>query len=244
MNIVLFDPTEIEQPLPLTDERARHIQRVLRRGVGESFDVGLINGPRGRATVAQSETNNLRLTYEWLPAHPPPPTLTLHVGLPRPQTARDILRDATTLGVTRIRFVHCARSDPNYAASSLWTSGEWHRHLQTGAAQAFDTHLPVVDWDASLAESLATPLPANVTRWAADNYATDRTFAEIAVDRRSTPVALWIGPERGWDDADRAALDAAGVERRHLGARVLRTETAVVAVLSLVQAARQRAATP
>jgi RsmE family RNA methyltransferase len=47
---------------------------------------------------------------------------------------------------------------------------------------------------------------------------------------------LALGPERGWGPADRAALRAHGFTLVHLGPRVLRSETAVVAALTLVRA--------
>ena len=51
MNIVLFDPAEITTPLPPQDPRAMHVKKVLRRSVGDEFDVGLIDGPRGKAQI-------------------------------------------------------------------------------------------------------------------------------------------------------------------------------------------------
>jgi RsmE family RNA methyltransferase len=47
---------------------------------------------------------------------------------------------------------------------------------------------------------------------------------------------LALGPERGWGPADRAALRAYGFTLVHLGPRVLRSETAVIAALTLVRA--------
>ena len=49
-------------------------------------------------------------------------------------------------------------------------------------------------------------------------------------------VILAIGGERGWSGADRDTLRAQGFAMFHLGERVLRTETTVVAALSLVRA--------
>ena len=162
MNLVLFAPTEIDRPLDLTDDRARHVLKVLRRQVGDEFDVGLINGPRGKARVTALGAERLELDFTWAAPHPPPPSTTVIMGLPRPQTARDILRDATTLGATTLFFVRTARTDPNYASSSLWTTGEWERHLAIGAAQAEviiidDFNLPtptgVQIWDTSFDRS-------------------------------------------------------------------------------------------
>ena len=49
-------------------------------------------------------------------------------------------------------------------------------------------------------------------------------------------IEIALGPERGWGPADREALSAAGFTLAHLGTRVLRVETAVVAALAISRA--------
>lgn len=233
MNLVLFEPDELAAPLPAADPRAQHILKVLRRAPGDTFVAGLVNGPLGAATLVSAADGALALAFS--PTHEPPPLppITLLVGLPRPQTARDLLRDATTLGVSRIHFIATERADPNYAASTLWTSGEWRRHLLAGAAQACDTRLPEVVWTHTLASALAAlPPPAAAARLALDNYEAAAPLSS-ALPAPPAPLALAFGPERGWGPADRAALRAAGFTLCSLGSRVLRLETAVTAALSL-----------
>jgi 16S rRNA (uracil1498-N3)-methyltransferase len=233
VNLILFDQTELDHPLSRTDRRAVHILEVLRRKVGDTFDAGVVNGARGKAAVVTA--NDAHLTLSFTPTHPvsPPPPIALIVGLPRPQTARDILRDATTLGVGAIHFVRTEKSEPSYAQSTLWSSGQWRRHLITGAEQAFDTRIPEVTRDRSLPQILAT-LSASPTRLALDNYESARPLSTI--DSVTYYVTLAIGAERGWSGTERTVLREAGFQFVHLGARVLRTETACVAALSLLRA--------
>jgi RsmE family RNA methyltransferase len=233
VNLVLFEPAEIASPLPLADPRARHLLEVLRRRPGDTFVAGLVDGPLGTATLLAIDQDALHLAFTPASTPPPLPPLTLLLGLPRPQTARDLLRDATTLGVAALHFVTTDRTDPNYASSSLWTSGEWRRHLLAGAAQACDTRLPSVTWTQTLAGALAA-LPPTHTRLALDNYEASTPLASalrpLAVPR---PLALAFGPERGWAGPDRDRLRAENFTLCSLGPRVLRLETAVVAALSL-----------
>jgi 16S rRNA (uracil1498-N3)-methyltransferase len=230
LNLVLFEPTELAAPLPRTDPRATHIVEVLRRREGDTFDAGVVNGLRGKAAIAAITTETLVLDFTWGPLLPALPPTTLLIGLPRPQTARDILRDATTLGATCIHFVATERTDRNYATSTLWTSGEWRRHCLAGASQAFDTRIPEVTWTHTLESALAT-LPVNATRIALDNYE-----ATTALRPQTAGAAiLSLGPERGWGPADRKILHATGFTLAHLGTRVLRLETAVIATLSLTR---------
>lgn len=233
MNLILFDPADIECPLPRSDRRAVHILEVLWRKVGDTFDAGLINGPRGKAILVTADDTALTSSFTATHPAPPVPPITLIVGLPRPQTARDILRDATTLGVGAIHFVRTEKSDPGYAQSTLWSSGEWQRHLITGAEQAFDTRIPDVTPARPLGDVLAA-LPSASTRIALDNYESPRPLSEIQPVTHH--VTLAIGGERGWSAPERAMLRAHGFQLVHLGARVLRTETACIAALSLLRA--------
>ena len=162
------------------------------------------------------------------------PDITLVVGLPRPPTARDVLRDGTTLGVRAIHFVTPQLGDPNYATSSLWKTSEWRKQLIQGAGQASCTRLPEVTWGRRLSTVLAASSTAE--RIALHN------------DEAATPLARWrrpaggasvlvaIGPERGWGPRDLQALDEGGCTLWHLGPRVLRVELAMAAALTLVHA--------
>lgn len=234
MNIILFRPHEVELPLSRHDPRARHILDVLRRRPGDTFDAGLINGPRGRGTVVSVENELLLITFVWGESPPPLCPLTVVIGLPRPQTARDILRDATTMGVASLHFVCTAKGESSYAHSKLWQGGEWERHVITGAEQAFCTRLPEVTHGRALTEILAS-LPAGSTRIALDNYEAPAALGACPLSGCKSAV-LALGAERGWLDAEREQLRSAGFAFAHLGPRVLRTETACVAAITLLKA--------
>ncbi len=234
VNLLLFESHELNVPLPRTDRRAVHVLEVLRRAEGDTFDAGLINGPRGKATLTAIAPAALTLSFAWGERLPPAPSLTLIVGLPRPQTARDILRDATALGATALHFIRTEKGEANYAQSTLWSSSEWRRHVFAGAEQAFDPRIPEVTHGRRLAEILSL-LPAQRAACALDNYESSQPLSEIPMTR-DTPAVLALGAERGWAGAERDLLRAQGFRFAHLGERVLRTETAVIAALSIVRA--------
>jgi RsmE family RNA methyltransferase len=234
VNIILFSPAEVELPLPRRDPRARHILEVLRRAPGGDFDAGLINGPRGKATLREITDETLILSFTW--GAPPPPLAPIHliVGLPRPQTARDILREGTTLGLAAMDFVRTERGDPGYGQSSLWSSHEWEDLLIAGAAQAFCTRLPVVRHGLTLAEAIAGR-SAERTLVALDNYEAPVSLRDLELTGRPA-VTLALGAERGWSAAERNLLLQHGFLFAHLGDRVLRTETACIAAVTLLKA--------
>ena len=85
-----------------------------------------------------------------------------------------------------------------------------------------------------MAEAIAAIEPG-ITRLALDNYEAPAALGatELAA---GAPIALAIGGERGWSAAERDLLRLHGFAFRHLGARVLRTETAAIAALAIVRA--------
>jgi RsmE family RNA methyltransferase len=232
MNLILFAPHETAGPLPLDDRRARHVLEVLRRKAGERFDVGLIDGPRGKATVEAIDSAALHLSFAWGDEPPALEPVTLIVGLPRPQTARKVLEELTAMGVQAMHFVVTARGDPGYGQSRLWSSGEWRRHIIAGAEQAFSTRLPVVTWGCSLREAIEG-IEASGTHLALDNYESPKALGAVDV---KAPVVIAVGPERGWQASERALLREAGFRSVHMGERVLRVETACVAAVAVVVA--------
>jgi 16S rRNA (uracil1498-N3)-methyltransferase len=232
MNIVLFDVPETRSPLPRADARAQHVIDVLRRGVGDSFDAGLIDGPRGKATIVSLDGDQLRLDFAWGVEPPPFDPIILIVGLPRPQTSRKILEEATALGVVAMHFVATGRGEAGYARSKLWSTDEWRRHLIAGAVQAFSTRLPEVTSGLAL-DTVLNGLPSGACRLALDNYEAASALSE---SKATVPVVLALGPERGWSERERQQLRGAGFQLVHLGERVLRLETACVAAVTLVKA--------
>jgi len=232
VNLILFEPAELAASLSRRDPRARHILGVLRRQAGDTFDAGIVNGPRGKGTLVTIEADALTLAFTWGEPPLPPEPITLLIGLPRPQTARDILRDATALGVSALHFFRAEKSEASYAQSTLWSSGEWRRHLVNGAEQAFDTRLPEVTHGRSLTEVIAAA-SANGTRLALDNYESPQRLSSATI---TPPAVLAFGPERGWSAAERDLLRSSRFAFVHLGSRVLRSETAVIASLAILRA--------
>ena len=51
VNIILFEESELDAPFKREDPRVVHLLEVLRRKPGDATDVGLVNGPRGKAVL-------------------------------------------------------------------------------------------------------------------------------------------------------------------------------------------------
>jgi len=223
VNLVLITPDEAATGLPADDVRARHLRETVGLAVGGSFHVGVENGLRGIATIT-ALAPKLTFSVVWEKSPQTRLPLTVLVGLPRPQTAKKVLHDLASLGAARIIFFESAKGDPGYLTSSLWKDGEWREHVLKGTEQACSTLVPEVKRVGSLTEAVAL-VAADAWKIALDPY--EATGApEISSPAKAAVLA--IGPERGFAEAERATLRAAGFGFAHLGDRILRVEAAAL----------------
>jgi len=239
VNLILFETAAEAARLEAADPRAIHIREVLKMRSGHVLFVGVVNGPRGKATILTDGPGELCLSVVWDTAADPLLPLHVLVGLPRPQTVRDLLREGAAFGVAALHFFNADKGEPSYADSTLWKSGEWARRLREGAAQAFATGIPEVARHDSLAaclKNLAASTPVGAVRLALDVYEAQAPLSTLAP--AAGPVVLALGAERGWSPDERSHLRAAGFTLAGLGPRVLRVETALVAGLSVLLARR------
>ena len=198
--------------------------------IGDQLDIGVVNGPVGKGTVEQIEKEEITLTSEWGAEPPPLPPVTLAIALSRPQTMRKVLFEATTLGVCRILVFPADRSDPAYARSRLWETGQWRDYLLRAAEQAFDTRIPELELLENL-DSCMAQLSGVEYKLFLDVYAGDESKFKIT---NSGTSCLAIGPERGWTRTEQAKFKANGFQAFHLGNRILRVETATVVALGYI----------
>lgn len=223
MNLVLITSDEAAGGLPSDDARARHLRETVGLAIGGSFHVGIENGLRGLATIT-ALAPQLTFSVAWEKTAQARLPLTVLVGLPRPQTAKKVLHDLASLGAARIIFFESAKGDPGYLTSSLWKDGEWREHVLKGTEQACSTLVPEVTRVGSLAEAVAL-VAGDAWKVALDPY------EAAGAPELSTPAkaaVLAIGPERGFAEAERATLRAAGFAFAHLGDRILRVEAAAL----------------
>ncbi len=235
MNLLLFDTSFERVRLAAADPKSRHIREVLRATIGTRVFVGFVGGMRARAeVVALPDDGSVELVVMATEAPPAPLPIQLLIGLPRPQTARRILFEAASLGVQALHFCETERGEPSYAASSLWRTDEWKERLRLGAEQSFGTHLPEVTIAPDL-QTAVSMLDATGPRIALDNYEAAGPLAEVVPDG-AVSVILALGSERGWSPGERDTFRKNGWRLGHLGARVLRTETACSAAVAVAAA--------
>lgn len=233
MNLILFDAPFETKRLLAGDPRAKHIRKVLRAHVGTKVFVGFVNGPRARAEVSLVETDGaITLKVIGVEEGPPPLPVCLLIGLPRPHTAKRILFEAASMGVNEIHFFESDHGEPSYAMSSLWKTDEWKQRLRLGVEQSFATHLPEVGMHADLQSAISHFQDTSVCL-ALDNYEAEASLSSL-LPSIAESVVISLGSERGWSSSERDTFRKNGWKLGHLGAHVLRLETACSAAVAAV----------
>ncbi|MFT5837090.1 MAG: 16S rRNA (uracil1498-N3)-methyltransferase [Candidatus Azotimanducaceae bacterium] len=235
MNLILFDKPFETKRLEGDDPRAQHISKVLRARVGTKVFVGFVNGMRARSEVILVEADGaISLKVVGTEPAPRPLPIRLLLGLPRPHTAKRILFEAASMGVHELHFFEAERGEPSYAQSSLWTTDEWKDRLRLGTEQSFGTHVPEVCMHTDL-QSAISFLQGEGAHIVLDNYEAAGSLSQVLPDTAPSAV-IALGAERGWSSDERDTFRKNGWKLAHLGAHVLRLETACAAAVAAVSA--------
>lgn len=212
------------------DPRATHLDEVLKPAAGARLRAGVVGGRRGEAEVIGRDGEGWSLRFRALEEAEAPGPWTLLLALPRPQTLRKVLLAAPQLGVGELLLVGAARTEKSYFHSPLLSEGEWRRQLRAGMEQAGTVRQPRVLVFRRLHELLALGLerwlPADAPRLLPHPGGGDGLESLLG----GAPVeraALAVGPEGGWQEGERRALEGLGFRPVDLGERILRVETAV-----------------
>jgi 16S rRNA (uracil1498-N3)-methyltransferase len=241
VNLILFEPDELSSSdVVLADGRAAHLLQVLKVSPGQTIRVGVVDGPLGSATVANTAHGRVELRCVFDRTIPAEPSVDLLLALPRPKVMRRLWAQVAALGVRRIMLTNAARVERNYFDTHVIRPACYRPLLFEGLQQARDTRLPIVSIHRQLkvlVEDDLDALTGEGLRIVGDPAAAASVgvvMPEHAADR----VLLAVGPEGGWSDYELGLLSAHGFQRVGMGPRPLRVDTACIALLTLVHSAR------
>ena len=213
---------------------ASHVTRVLRLRVGEALTV--FNGSGGEYAARIEQAHGGKVAVAIGEAHAiereSPLTLTLAQGVSRGERMDLVVQKATELGMSALVPVLTERSVVRLAAQQADRRlNHWRAIAVAACEQSGRNRLPAIAPPVPLADLLRSGSDGS-TRLLLSPGAT-ATLADVP--RLVTAVTVLIGPEGGLAEAEQQAAVAAGFTPMRLGPRVLRTETAAIAALTLLQ---------
>jgi 16S rRNA (uracil1498-N3)-methyltransferase len=228
-------PLTVGGEVKLPAAGAYHVARVLRMREGAPlvlFD-GIGGEYQAEITRIEGDTVSAKLMHQTPGTAESPLKVTLVQGVSRSERMDWTLQKATELGVTSIAPVLSARSvvrlDEKQAAKKQM---HWQAIVIGACEQCGRARVPTV----------STPVPlrnyfANVKKEGLRLVLSPSAPGSLAgLASLPNKVELLIGPEGGLDDDELNAARNAGFMPVRLGPRVLRTETAAVVALSVLQA--------
>lgn len=226
MNLLLLDSQDtcghyICQDLSVI----RHLQRVLGAKVGDTVRAGIIDGRMGRLRIERLEAHAVILSGQL--NEPPPPKHPTHLvlALPRPKVLRRLIMDISAIGIKRLDLIGTKHTEKSYWMSDKLT--QFEAYAKEGLSQGVDTQMPKIElhprFGVYVFEYLA-PSIQNKRAFVAHPYAQ-------APAPDTAPDVLIVGNDRGFCEFEINQLKRVGVVDFTLGARILRTESAVNALL-------------
>ncbi len=229
--LVHEDPTPGRE-LVLSNEDSRHLVKVVRRHPGDLVEVIAPSGNLWPCEVVS--TGNPAVVRVTGPMRPAPPIadLTLWVGLAEAGRLEFVAEKATELGVQRVGVMVTERAT-RVPDADAWARREarMQRVAISAARQSGRGARPVPMGLVAFAHVLATTTSGQGI--ILDPRATT-SLAQVLDSRADgEPLTVLVGPDTGFTDAEVDAACAIGMTSAHMGAGMLRTETAAIAAATL-----------
>jgi RsmE family RNA methyltransferase len=245
VNLMLLEAADLSDGVAaLRGRRAAHLINVLHVVEGQTVRVGLIDGPLGTGTVVSMADDSVALRCLFDASAPSRPGVDLLLALPRPKVMRRLWAQLAALGVGDIILTNADRVERHYFDTHILAPETYRPLLIEGLQQAKDTWLPRVSihrqFRRLIEDQLDALCPARTRLVAHPGSGCAPSSAVPAANRGANDrILLAVGPEGGWNAFELGLLGAHGFTIVDAGPRPLRSDTACIALLTLVHDARR-----
>lgn len=234
-----------EKEIRIEGSDVNHIRNVLRMTPGEQISVS--DGAQGkeyRCEIVLLEEDCVTAKIMWSQDADTelPSKFYLFQGLPKSDKMELIIQKAVELGVYEVIPVATKRAIVKLDKKKEESKRKrWNSISESAAKQSKRTIIPEVKPVMTFAEAVkyASAMDAKLIPYelAEGMEETRRIFSAI---KPGDSVAIFIGPEGGFDEAEIELAKEAGIQPITLGKRILRTETAGMTVLSVLMFQMER----
>ena len=239
MHRFFAEPGQIgEKEIVITGADVNHIRNVLRMRADEEVLIADGQGAEYRCKLTDLGENEVRAQILWkLDGNAElASAVTLFQGLPKSDKMDLIVQKCVELGVARIVPVSTKRAVVKLDAKKEQTRlKRWNTISESAAKQSGRGVIPEVSGVMSFEKALEEAKKLDVLLIPyerAENMAeTRRVMGSI---QPGQSVGIFIGPEGGFEESEVEEAVAAGAQAITLGKRILRTETAGLAVMAML----------
>lgn len=216
-----------------------HIKNVLRMKAGEEISVS--NGEDGReyrCGIVRIEEDRVvcELRFVKEDGVELPSRVYLFQGLPKADKMELIIQKAVELGVYEVIPVETGRSVVKLdAKKAAQKTARWQAIAEAAAKQSRRRIIPQVAAPVSFAQALARAAEMDIKlipyELAEGMACTKQIFSNLGEGK---DIAVFIGPEGGFEEKEIAGAKECGIQPITLGKRILRTETAGFTVMAWI----------
>lgn len=214
--------------------RARHVAEVLHAQPGQIIKTGVVNGSVGTSVIESLEKDGDGYRISARVDHSQTALgswVDIILAPPRPRAMKRLLPQLAAMGVGRIFLVGAKKVEKDFWGATLLKEENYRPLLIDGLMQAGTSEIPVIETRRNfrkfVEEELESLFSDSRRRIVAHPYG-----AGDGAARSQGRLLLAVGPEGGWMDDEVALLEKHGFERYSLGQRILRTDTALIALLA------------
>ena len=212
-----------------------HIVNVLRMKSGEELLISVKGDWDYLCKIDDIETERVNLkVLESMEQRELPVNITLLQGIPKSDKLEMIIQKAVELGVSEIIPVKTKRVVVKIDEKKADTKvNRWNAIAESAAKQSKRSIIPKVSGPMSIDNALEIVKDFGVKLIPYENAdGIDKTRKILDSMDKTKDIAVFIGPEGGFEEAEVERIKNSGFEVITLGKRILRTETAGLALLS------------
>ena len=221
----------------LTGEHASHLSRVLRAQIGQEFDVATGNAVRA-GKITSIADDRVEFSLGVAVTAKPAANLTLALAIFKFDRMEWAIEKCIEIGVARIIPVIARRTDAHLASAAVKRHERWQRIARQASEQSRRASAPEITSPIKLKDlgSAGAPsaLPPGATRIVLSETERDSCLRDL-LQPPQTDVLLAVGPEGGFDPLETERFIRHGFQSVSLGSRILRTETAAIAIVAILQ---------
>ena len=212
-----------------------HIANVLRMKPGEELLISVKGDWDYLCKIVGIETDRVNLkVLESMEQRELPVNITLLQGIPKSDKLEMIIQKAVELGVSEIIPVKTKRVVVKIDEKKVYTKvNRWNAIAESAAKQSKRSIIPKVYEPMSIDNALEIVKDFGVKLIPYENAdGIDKTRKILDNMDKTKNIAVFIGPEGGFEESEVERIKNSGFEVITLGKRILRTETAGLALLS------------
>ena len=236
MNRILFERGEIADGIATCGGvRAEHILNVLHGEVGQTLKTGEVDGLVGTGEIVEIVRGGGDPLVRVKVDHSErglEPGFDLILAPPRPRVMKRLMPQLASLGVGTMVLVGAKKVEKDFWGATLLKEENYRPLLVDGLMQSGTSALPRIEtrrnFRAFVRDEMDAAFPT-ANRVVAHPYGASARGASAADGGR---LLLAVGPEGGWTDEEVELLESRGFARYSLGRRILRTDTALVALVA------------